>query len=100
VKNIFLTEKIPKERRQRHEQKSEYNFFWKNFKAKTLYRNKAASYPGAMCCSMACVAFAWAAWINLIDFEFSVFLPRVLSHVRLMSYIYETNQSAWVRGWK
>jgi hypothetical protein len=41
VKNIFLTEKIPKERRQRHEQKSEYNFFGKIFKAKTLYRNKA-----------------------------------------------------------
>jgi hypothetical protein len=33
-----------------------------------------------MCCSMACVAFAWAAWINLID---SIFLPRVPSHVRL-----------------
>jgi hypothetical protein len=26
---------------------------------------------GAMCCSMACVAFAWAAWINLIDFRLS-----------------------------
>jgi hypothetical protein len=24
-----------------------------------------ASYPGAMRCSMACAAFAWAAWINL-----------------------------------
>jgi hypothetical protein len=31
----------------------------------------SASYPGAMCCSMACAAFAWAAWINLIDFRFS-----------------------------
>ena len=31
-----------------------------------IYRGGgAASYPGAMCCSMACVAFAW---INLIDF--------------------------------
>ena len=29
---------------------------------------QAASYPGAMCRSMACVALAWAAWINLIDF--------------------------------
>ena len=27
-----------------------------------------------MCCSMACAAFAWATWINLID-----------SHVRLMT---------------
>ena len=35
-----------------------------------------ASYPGAMCCSMACVAFAWAAWINLIDF-----FPRALNDV-------------------
>ena len=26
------------------------------------------SYPGAMCCSMACAAFAWATRINLIDF--------------------------------
>jgi hypothetical protein len=34
-----------------------------------------ASYPGAMCCSMACAAFAWAAWINLIDF------PRALNDV-------------------
>ena len=34
-----------------------------------IYRpRETASYPGAMCCSMACVAFAWAAWINLIDF--------------------------------
>ena len=30
--------------------------------------DRPASYLGAMCCSMACAAFAWAAWINLIDF--------------------------------
>jgi hypothetical protein len=35
---------------------------------KSVYMILPASYPGAMCCSMACVAFAWAAWINLIDF--------------------------------
>ena len=33
-----------------------------------MYKHPA-SYPGAMCCSMACVVFAWAAWINLIDYK-------------------------------
>ena len=52
----------------------------KTISDKSVILPKTASYPGAMCCSMARVAFAWAAWINLIDF---VFLPRVPSRVRL-----------------
>ena len=31
----------------------------------SLFINYNTSYPGAMCCSMACAAFVWAAWINL-----------------------------------
>jgi hypothetical protein len=52
-----------------------------------------ASYPGAMCCSMACAAFAWAAWINFID--------SISSHACRPACVSRdgvAQQSPWVRG--
>jgi hypothetical protein len=53
-----------------------------------------------MCCSMACVAFAWAAWINLIDFVVRRIFRRIFrfSPSRALNDVNQTKAPGYEAG--